>query len=105
MEDNDCEARIDELERRVDELESAGPEIESSHDDTRIDELERRVDELESAGREIESSDDATGLYLGYVVGMSLAVVLSWSRNVSIVWCIVHGLCSWAYVIYFAVTR
>lgn len=74
--------------------------MDNDDSEARIDELESRVDELESAG-----PASATGLSLGYAVGMSLAVVLSWSRNASILWCIVHGLCSWAYVIYFAVTR
>jgi tetrahydromethanopterin S-methyltransferase subunit G len=69
-------------------------------DSNRLDEIEQRVDELES-----ESSGASTGLSLGYALGMAIAVVVSWSRNASILWCILHGLLSWAYVIYFAVTR
>jgi len=42
-----------------------------------------------------------TGVSLGSV----LAVVTSWQRNRSILWAILAGICSWFYVIYFAVTR
>ena len=43
--------------------------------------------------------DDGVGL------GTVIAVVVSWSRNRSILWAIFHGLCSWLYVIYFALTE
>ena len=42
-----------------------------------------------------------TGVSLGSV----LAVVTSWQRNRSILWAILAGICSWFYVIYFALTR
>lgn len=38
-------------------------------------------------------------------IGIPLAMVLSWSRNSSILYCIGHGIASWLYVIYFAWTR
>ncbi len=38
-------------------------------------------------------------------VGISLAAILSWSRNASIAWAIFHALCGWIYVIFFALTR
>lgn len=41
----------------------------------------------------------------GITFGCALAMVLSWSRNGSILWAILHGVCSWLYVIYFACTR
>lgn len=41
----------------------------------------------------------------GLGLGSILAVVASWSRNKSILWGILHGLLSWVYVIYFALTR
>lgn len=63
-------------------------------DESRIEEVDWRFAELRVAG-----------LSLGYAMGMSLAIVLSWSRNASILSCVLHGLCSWVYVIYFAVTR
>jgi len=33
-------------------------------------------------------------------VGSIIAVLLSWSVNHSILYCIAHGFCSWFYVIY-----
>lgn len=41
----------------------------------------------------------------GITFGTALAIAISWSQNASIVWAIIHGLFSWLYVIYFAVTR
>ena len=41
----------------------------------------------------------------GLTLGSALAVTISWSINKSILWAILHGGFSWAYVIYFAVTR
>jgi hypothetical protein len=42
---------------------------------------------------------------LGVGLGTILAIVLSWSRNSSIFWAIVHAFCGWFYVIYYALTR
>lgn len=39
----------------------------------------------------------------GIHVGTVIAVVISWSLNKSILWCILHGFFGWFYVIYFAV--
>jgi hypothetical protein len=75
-------------------------EAEPPSGDERLEEIERRLDELEPRG-----NGGSTGLSLGYAMGMSLAIVLSWSRNASILWCMLHGLLSWAYVVYFALTR
>ena len=50
----------------------------------RLDELERRLDEARSSG-----GDGA-----GFVVcafGVPLGMILSWSKNASILWCILHG--------------
>jgi hypothetical protein len=41
----------------------------------------------------------------GVSLGAVIAVVLSWHRNRSILWAILHGILSWIYVIYFAITR
>ena len=38
----------------------------------------------------------APGIGLGTVI----AVVISWSRNKSILWAIIHGILGWFYVIY-----
>jgi hypothetical protein len=35
-------------------------------------------------------------------MGASLAMIISWSVNKSILWAILHGCCSWLYVIYYA---
>jgi hypothetical protein len=66
----------------------------------RIEEQANRIENLDS-----RSGAGTTGISSVYALGMSIAVVLSWSRNASILWCILHGLFSWGYVIYFAVTR
>ena len=39
------------------------------------------------------------------LIGSAMSIVLSWSRNASILWAILHGVLSWLYVIYFAATR
>ena len=41
----------------------------------------------------------------GVGLGSVIAVTVSWQRNKSILWAILHGLFSWLYVIYYAVTR
>jgi hypothetical protein len=66
--------------------------------------LEARVGELEkrAAKRRGGGGHGGTGFW---VLGSAIAVVLSWSRNASILWMILHGIFSWGYVIYFAVTR
>jgi hypothetical protein len=37
----------------------------------------------------------------GFSLGTLIAVALSWSANHSILWAIIHGFCSWFYVIYY----
>ena len=41
----------------------------------------------------------------GIGLGSALAVAISWSINKSIIWAVVHGVFSWFYVIYYALTR
>ena len=41
----------------------------------------------------------------GVSFGSALAIAISWSVNKSIVWAIIHGILSWIYVVYYAVTR
>jgi hypothetical protein len=41
----------------------------------------------------------------GIGLGTAIAVTISWSVNQSILWAIVHGILSWLYVIYYALTR
>ena len=37
--------------------------------------------------------------------GTALAIAISWSQHHSILWAIIHGVFSWLYVVYFALTR
>ena len=46
-----------------------------------------------------------TATQSGIGLGSAIAVVLSWHRNRSILLMVIHGILSWLYVIYFAVTR
>ena len=46
-----------------------------------------------------------TAARAGITMGSTLAMVISWNTNESIIWAIVHGFLSWLYVIYFALTR
>lgn len=41
----------------------------------------------------------------GVSLGSALAIAISWSVNQSILWAIIHGILSWLYVIYYALTR
>lgn len=50
----------------------------------------------------MEKSDVAK---TGISFGSALAIAISWSQNKSILWAIIHGILSWFYVIYFALTR
>ena len=39
----------------------------------------------------------------GIGMGSTLAMILSWSINHSILWAILHGIFGWFYVVYFAI--
>jgi len=41
----------------------------------------------------------------GVSFGAALAIAVSWSVNKSILWAMIHGVFSWFYVIYYALTR
>ena len=38
----------------------------------------------------------------GITLGAAMAIAISWSVNHSILWALLHGVFSWAYVIYYA---
>ena len=38
----------------------------------------------------------------GIGFGSALAITISWSRWHSILWAVLHGICSWFYVAYYA---
>lgn len=44
--------------------------------------------------------DKETSSAAGIGFGSALAMILSFQLNHSILWAILHGICSWAYVIY-----
>ncbi len=48
------------------------------------------------------SKESNAGTY-GVSFGSALAMVISYSKWHSIGWAIVHGILSWAYVVYFAI--
>jgi hypothetical protein len=41
----------------------------------------------------------------GIGFGTALAMVISYVKYQSVLWAVLHGVCSWFYVIYFLVTR
>lgn len=41
----------------------------------------------------------------GVGFGSALAITISWSVHKSLFWAIIHGILSWIYVIYYALTR
>ena len=47
-------------------------------------------------------SKTTTSVSAGTAFGVALAITVSWSVNHSIAWAILHGICSWAYVVYYA---
>ena len=51
------------------------------------------------------NSYPANAAKVGLGFGSALAITISWSANKSILWAIVHGMLSWFYVIYYALTH
>lgn len=52
-----------------------------------------------------DAIEHTTIIQTGVSLGSVIAVTCSWERNKSILWAILAGICSWFYVIYFALTR
>lgn len=71
--------------------------------ESKLEELEQRLDDFES--RAFGGGGSDSGGVFCYFFGCVLAMILSWSRNGGILYCIGHGILSWAYVIYFALSR
>jgi hypothetical protein len=46
-----------------------------------------------------------TAVSTGIGFGSALAMIISWSLHKSIIWACVHGVFSWFYVLYYALTR
>jgi hypothetical protein len=70
-----------------------------------LEELTSRVEELEKKLAQPAENDSGRQTEAAYLLGSALAMILSWSKNASILWCIGHGFLSWFYVIYFAYTQ
>ena len=41
--------------------------------------------------------------HYGLSFGSALAITISWSLNHNLLWAIIHGVCSWLYIIYYVV--
>ncbi|MFT6166655.1 MAG: hypothetical protein ACJASF_001348 [Vicingaceae bacterium] len=46
-----------------------------------------------------------TAISGGIGLGSVIAVVISWERNKSVLFALIHGIFSWLYVLYFVLTR
>jgi hypothetical protein len=70
-------------------------------DELDADELEARLEQIEAQLRVPFRRNWITELLtVSFGFGSTLAMVLSYNLNHSILWAIVHGVCSWGYVIY-----
>lgn len=47
------------------------------------------------------NNSSSSGIPVTEVIGIVIAVILSWGINHSIGWAILHGILSWIYVIYY----
>jgi hypothetical protein len=50
-------------------------------------------------------ADKSGAAKAGVGFGTAMAIAISWSQYQSIFWAVIHGVFSWLYVIYFALTR
>jgi hypothetical protein len=53
----------------------------------------------------VANNNGSTYIRHGISFGSALAIAISWSVNKSIFWAVIHGILSWLYVIYYALTR
>lgn len=51
------------------------------------------------------SNAGTSAVRAGISFGTALAIAISWSTHHSILWAMLHGLFSWFYVVYYALTR
>ncbi len=58
---------------------------------------------MHNIGKNIKTLRKEKGLDAGAVVGIALAIVLSYSKWHSIGWAIFHGFLNWGYVIYYII--
>ena len=65
----------------------------------------RTLGDSKTSGESSVNDPVTTATATGVGAGTVLAMIVSWDRNKSILWAILHGIFSWFYVIYFALTR
>jgi hypothetical protein len=58
----------------------------------------------ERGGAEMNKTTKST-VSSGITFGSALAIAISWSLHKTILWACIHGVFSWLYVIYYALTR
>ena len=63
------------------------------------------VGQPSSSENSVANNNGATVIRHGISFGSALAIAISWSVNKSIFWAVIHGMLSWLYVIYYALTR
>ena len=54
----------------------------------------------EETARQIKEAQSSSRGFVGVGLGSALAMVMSFQLNHSVLWAILHGICSWLYVIY-----
>jgi len=72
------------------------------YDDDIEDRIEDRIVDVEISHEQIQQG---VIRLLFYLFGSSLAMVISYAQNHSILWGIGHGILSWAYVLYFGIFK
>jgi hypothetical protein len=78
---------------------------DTDYEGTDLEDLESRVSDLENA---VEKNGSGSGAGCGaafYSLGATLAVVISWEANHTVLWAVLHGFLSWFYVIYELITQ
>ena len=59
---------------------------------------------LKTFSQQIDNSGTSSSVLGGSIgLGSIIAVTISWDRNKSILYAIIHGILGWLYVIYFAI--
>jgi hypothetical protein len=53
----------------------------------------------------VYSNEGERAISYGIGLGSAIAIAVSWSRNKSIAFAILHGILGWLYIIYYLITR
>ncbi|HUD67580.1 MAG TPA: hypothetical protein VMQ17_23555 [Candidatus Sulfotelmatobacter sp.] len=62
--------------------------------------MQRELEELKAHADELKANGTSRAAEVGIGFGSVLAMILSFTLNHSVGWAILHGICSWFYVIY-----